>query len=121
MSQPAKLVIQNIGDVTIVSLEEARLLDAFQIEQMGKELYRLVDDMDRKKLVLDFTKVQFLASTAVGVMVNLRNKSVAAKGQLIICGMKPQLKKVFEIMNLTKIFTFCADEKAAMKTLGFPV
>jgi anti-sigma B factor antagonist len=118
MENGAKLLIHTMFDVTIVNFEEARVLDMLQIEQIGKELYRLVDEMDRKKLILDFTKVQFLSSAAVGVLIILRKKSAAIKGSLAICGMRKQLMEVFEIMKIKKLFTFCADEHEALKKLG---
>ncbi len=118
MASGAKLVIRTMFDVTIVNFDEARILDAMQIETIGEELYRLVDEMDRKKLILDFTKVQFLSSGAVGVLINLRNKTAAINGTFAICGMRKELLKVFEIMKINKLFTFCADENEALKAVG---
>lgn len=118
MSTPANLLIQRIGDVTVASLQESRLLDSRQLDALGLELYRLVDNMDRKKLVLDCTKVQFLASAAISVFLNLQRKSAAIKGTLIVCGMRKELKQVFEITKLTKLFKFAADEKEALQLLG---
>lgn len=118
MSVPSNLLIQKISDVTIVTFQEARLLESQKLEALGQELYRLVDQMDRKKLVVDCTKVQFLASAAISVFVNLQKKSTAIKGTLIICGMRKDLMQVFEITRLTKLFKFAADEKAALQMLG---
>lgn len=118
MSAPTNLLIQKISDVTIATFQEQRLLESQKLEALGEELYRLVDQMDRKKLIVDCTKVQFLASAAISVFVNLQKKSTAIKGTLIICGMRKELMQVFEITRLTKLFKFAADEKEAMKLLG---
>jgi anti-sigma B factor antagonist len=118
MSSAANVLIQRIGDATVVTLQESRLLESQQLDALGRELYRLVDEMDRKKLVVDCTKVQFMASAAIGVFVNLQKKSAAIKGTLIICGLRKELMQVFEITKLTKLFKFAADEKAALQALG---
>lgn len=118
MSGPSNLLIQKISDVTVVTFQDARLLESQKLEALGEELYRLVDQMDRKKLIVDCTKVQFLASAAISVFVNLQKKSTAIKGTLIICGMRKDLMQVFEITRLTKLFKFAADEKAALQVLG---
>ena len=118
MSAPAGLLIQRLGDVTIVTPQETRLLESRQLEALGNELYRLVDQMDRKKLVVDCSKVQFMASAAIGVFVNLQKKSRAIKGTLVICGLRKELMQVFEITNLVKLFKFAPDEKAALHLLG---
>jgi anti-sigma B factor antagonist len=113
------LVIQKMWDVTIVDFQDVRLTESQQLDSIGEELYRLVDEMDRKKLVLDFTKVQFLASAAVGVLMKLHRKSTAIKGTFIICGLRPQLMKVFEIMKLTKLLKFAPNEQEALRALGY--
>ncbi len=119
MSVTPKILIQTMWDITIVDFQEARLLEAQQLEAIGRELYRLVDEMDRKKLVLDFAKVQFLASAAIGMLMNLHKKSTAIKGTFVICSLRRELMKVFEIMKLTKVFQFAADEGEALKLLGY--
>jgi anti-sigma B factor antagonist len=107
--------------VTIVDFQDARILDAVQIEEIGKELFRLVDDMDRKKLVLDFSKVRFLSSSTIGVLISLRKKTADIDGTLVICGLRSELMEIFKIMKIQKLFTFCADEQKAMHVFGFPM
>lgn len=119
MSVAPKIMVQRTWDVTIVDLQEARLLEAAQIEAIGKELYRLVDEMDRKKLILDFAQVQFLASAAIGMLMTLHKKSTAIKGTFIICSLRRELMKVFEIMKLTKVFKFAPNEDEALAMLGY--
>jgi anti-anti-sigma factor len=116
----ANLLIQRVGEVTVVDLQEARILDASLVEQLGQELYRLVDGMNRKKLILDFSKVRFLSSAAISVLLVLRKKVAAVRGTLVICGLRRELKEVFDIMNINKLFKFCVDEQEAMKALGLP-
>jgi len=83
------------------------------------DLYRLVDEMNRKKIILDFAKVQFLASAAIGMLMNLHRKITAIKGTFVICSLRKDLMKVFEIMKLTKVFKFAANEDEALALLGY--
>ena len=119
MNPTPKLLVQKILDVTTVDFQDVRLLDSMQIDAVGKELYRLVDEMDRRKLILDFSKVQFLASAAIGVIMALHKKVTALKGTLVLCGLRKDLMKVFEIMQLTKLLKFCADEREALAVFGY--
>jgi len=118
MDQAEGLLIQHIRDVTIVNVESTSMLDTAQIQAFGDAVYKLVEVKYCKKLVLDFSRVQFMSSAALGVMINLRNKSAAIKGQLVICGLKKDLMKVFEITKLVKLFTFRANEEEALAALG---
>jgi anti-anti-sigma factor len=118
MAGAPKLAIRKITDVTVVSLQEARLLEAHPLDAIGTELYHLVDKMDCRKLVLDLSKVQFLASAAISVLIILHRKSTAIQGSLVICGLRPDLMKIFEIMKLTKVFKFAPDESEALSMFG---
>ena len=113
-----KLHIQTIGGVTIVNFTEASILDAAVISAIGEQLYELVDQQDRRKLVLDFEKVRFLSSQALGVLINLRKKVDAAKGTLLLCAMRPELLKLFKISNLHKLFKFHDNEEQALNSFG---
>jgi anti-anti-sigma factor len=119
MSTTHKILVQKMWDVTVVDLQAAPRREAQQIEAMPKQHYRRVDEMDVKKLILDFGKVQFLASAAIGVLMNLHKKSTAIKGTVIICSLRKELMKVFEIMKLTKVLKFAANEDEALVQLGY--
>lgn len=118
MNSAPRIVIQRVGDVTFVEFLETRLIDGQQLESIGQELYKLVDQMDRRKLVLNFGKVQFLASAAIGVLMNLHKKSTAIRGTVVLCGLRKELMTVFEIMKLTKILNFAPSEKKALAMVG---
>jgi len=113
-----QLLVQRIRDVTVVNFRDSSMLDAQLIEQMAKQLYRLVDDEDRRKLILDFSPVKFLSSTALGVFINLQKKAAQVKGEVAICSMRDELKKVFKITNLDKLFRFHPDEVTALQAWG---
>ena len=87
------------------------------MDDIATQLYRLVDEMDRKRLLLDLSKVRFLASSAVGVLIDLHKRSAAAKGQFVIVGLRANLMRVFEIMKIKKLFTFCATEEEGLSAL----
>lgn len=113
------LAIVPIRDISLVDFRHQSILDAPVIEAIGRELYSLVDELARKKIVLDFTKVQFLSSQMLGVLITLYKKSLAIKGQVVLCGVRPEIMKVFAIMKLDKLMQIVATEADAMKALGF--
>ncbi len=114
----SKLLIHAIHDALVVNFRDSSLIDSILIEAIGKELYALVDEKAVRKLVLDFSSVNFLASQAIGVLITVRKKAKAIKGEVGICCLKPELARVFEIMNLKKLFSFHESEKAALDAMG---
>jgi anti-sigma B factor antagonist len=118
MANKANLLIQSIRDVTVVNFEDTSILDTLQIELISQTLYDLVENRNQKKLVLDFSKVRFLSSSALGMLISLRNKSKAIKGSLAICALRDDLRKVFTISRLEKLFSFYKNEQDALTAFG---
>ena len=111
-----RLHIQTIGGVTVANFSDTSILDATVIDALGEELYDLVENQDRRRLVLDFEKVRFLSSQALGMLITLRKKTDAAKGRIALCAMRPELFKVFKISNLHKLFKFYENEEKALNS-----
>ena len=114
MSASALVISQSEG-ITFATINTASLTEGTMIDAMAKELYALVDEYDYKKLVVDFRHVGFLSSRMISTLTTLHKKSHAIDGKLVLCGMKPELKKVFQITKLDKILTFADTESDAVK------
>lgn len=113
----SRLLIQGIADVTIVHFNDASVLDPVTIQKIAEELYDLVDNRDKRKIVLDFSNVRFLSSSAIGVLLTLKKKADAIKGRVALCAVRPEIEKVFKITSLHRLFSFYPDESKA--TSGF--
>ncbi len=114
----SRLLIVEYSGVTTVTFPDSAILEPTVISQIAKDLYALADEKQIRKLVLDFSKVRFLASHALGILLTLRKKSRDIKGTLVLCGLRPDLMKVFKITSLDKIFTILPDDAAALASFG---
>ena len=121
MPPQSRLVGQTIKDVTVVTFNESSIVDPQLIESIKRELFKLVDKQNRGKLILDLSKVQYLSSTALGVLIPLHEKTQKLKGRLVLCGVNPDIRKVFKITKLEKLFTFKNTEGDALSEFGVAV
>lgn len=110
------LVITQIQGVVVVNFRNQSILDGASIDAIAAQLYALVDQQAHRKIVLDFNAVRFLSSQVIGALLQMDKKVKAIKGKVVICGMKPNLFKIFETMNLHKILTFAEDEEKALNS-----
>ena len=62
-------IVQQVEKFTVIQFEKPSLMDPVELEGIGQSLYRLVDQEDRRKIILDFEKVQFLSSQAIGIVL----------------------------------------------------
>jgi len=102
------------GDVALVRFSDRRIIDAANIQELGEELFGLVEKEGAKALVLNFSTVDFLSSAALNKLIMLNTKLKAAQGKMRLCGLKPEIHEVFVITKLNKVFDIKADENEAL-------
>ncbi len=112
------LVISKIDDVTIVNFSKRSILDSVGVEAIASELYALVDERAIKRIVLDFSDVRFLSSQMLGVLIALHKKISDLGGSFVICGLQPELHRVFKITRLDKILQFAPSQEKALAAFG---
>ena len=111
------LVVAEVQGVMVVGFQTSSIMDLATIEKIGGELYALVEQQARKKIVLDFSAVRFLSSQMLGVLIQLQRKARQIGGRVVLCAMRPDLMKVFQITRLDKILEFASDERQALAKL----
>ncbi len=114
-SRPRRLEVEDIGDVAVVNFTDKKILDEQNIQLIGEQLFSLVDEAGRKKILLNFGNVEYLSSAALGKLITLNKKVGAAGGKLILCNIDPQIYEVFEITKLNKLFKIFKEEQAALQ------
>ena len=120
MSDQQIVDVDNVGDVYVVSLNQASIGGVEGIEHIRQTLYDLVSRQQPRKLVIDFSAVCFFSSQMLGLLVDLWRRMKNAGGSLLISGINPQLTRVFRITHLDKIFDFYEDTEAAVAALRRP-
>ena len=114
-TQRRRLELEEIGDVTVVSFVDRKILDEQNIQIIGDQLFNLVEEQGKRKILLNFANVEYLSSAALGKLITLNKKVQAAKGRLILCNIDPQIYEVFEITRLDKFFNIEKEEQKALQ------
>ena len=114
MAAHRRLEVSEVGDVTVVRFVDRKILDEASIQELGSELFQLVEQENRGKLVLNFTKVDFLSSAALGKLITLDKKVKARSGKLKLSNIRPEIYEVFAITKLNKLFDIKDDEADAL-------
>ncbi|MFO1019575.1 MAG: STAS domain-containing protein [Planctomycetales bacterium] len=115
MNAPQRRIdIEEIDDVTVARFVDKKILDEANIQIIGNQLFGMVDADGRKKIVLDFTNVEYLSSAALGKLITLDKKVKAAKGKLRLCNIRPDIYEVFAITRLNKLFDIRDSQEQAL-------
>jgi len=102
------------GILTVVFGDE-RILDETKIEEVGRDLMEMLNKTTEERVILDFRNVKFMSSSMLGKLVQTHKKSKEFKVQLKLCAIDPEIRQVFKITRLDKVFDIEADEAAAHK------
>ena len=91
-------------DVTIVTFNDERIVDEEQIRELQESFKAVIEKNDGKKLILNFANVRFMTSAFLGLLVRIHKKLCEQGGRLRLSNLDSNLRKVFEITQLTKVF-----------------
>lgn len=110
-----RLELEEVGEVTVVNFIDKKILDEQNIQVIGEQLFDLVDNQQKKKILLNFGNVEFLSSAALGKLITLNKKVQQSSGKLVMCKIAREIMEVFEITKLDKLFKIYKDEQAALQ------
>ena len=98
-------------DRTVV--EVSGEVDVYTASVLRTKLADLID-ADHTDLVVDLTRVRFLDSTGLGVLVGALKKVRGRSGRLQLVIDQDKVMKVFQITALTQVFTIFPTLDAAL-------
>jgi len=109
------MTTQQIGGWTVVQFTTASLMDPLVLEQLSRELYRLIDAEDRRRIILDFENVQYLSSQAIGIVMGMHNRLSRLKGsKLVLCSVGPRLQELIKLTRLDRLLTIKPSQREAV-------
>lgn len=111
-------IVQTVEKFTVVEFRQASLMDPIALDHIGKSLYHLVDGEDKRRIILDFEKVQYLSSQAIGIVMTMHKKLAALpNSKFVLCGVGSKLMELIKITRLDKLLTIKPTQREALKTL----
>jgi len=110
------LSIRGVGRVTVVDFVEPQLEAEAVVHEAGERLYAL-HDQGLKDLVLNFADVRFVSSTLLGKLIGLYRRIHPAGGHVVLCGLTPYLRAIFETSRLDRLMPIHEDEEQAVAAL----
>lgn len=66
---------------------------------------KIIETGSVREIVIDFGEVDYLDSSALGMLLLLREKADGAGKNVVLAGLKGTVKQVLDIANFGKLFT----------------
>jgi anti-sigma B factor antagonist len=107
-----QIALDKAGEVAVaaVPVEE---LDASNAGEFKRDIAPLLEA--NIKLVLDLGRLRFVDSSGLGAFISCLRKLNAKGGDLKLCGMSKQVRAVFELVRMHKVFDILATREDAVR------
>lgn len=89
-------------------------LDVAVSGEVEEHLIKTIDSKNIKHLILNMADVEYMSSSGFRVMISLLRKLKDLKGSLKICCVRPAVKRIFDVIELTTLFDMFETEEAAI-------
>jgi len=96
-----EIAVGKIGDVAVATLPMEEL-DASNSGEFKRDIAPVLEA--NIKLVLDLSQLRFVDSSGLGTFLSCLRKLNAKGGDVKLCGMSKQVRAVFELVRMHRIF-----------------
>lgn len=114
----ASFQVTEVGVANVATLLLPELMDSQDIDRLNDEMLQAISAAPRKGWVFDLTSLSYMGSSALGLMVNLRQRIRELGGELVLCNVSPQLSRILRTCCLERLFEQARTREDALRLLG---
>ncbi len=107
------LKIERKNNLVIINVKEERL-DAHNSGDLKSEMQQLFISGE-KKVLIDLKDVRFIDSSGLGALVSGFKNAISQQGNLKLSSLQPQVKSMFELTRLHRVFEIYATAAEALE------
>ncbi len=100
------------GDILVVNLEGR--LDVSVANEVEEGLAELIDNGNHTKVLLNMEGIEYMSSSGFRACISTLRKLNAKEGSLKMCNIKPAVKRIFDVIELTSLFDIYDSPEAAL-------
>ncbi|HYA17949.1 MAG TPA: STAS domain-containing protein [Bryobacteraceae bacterium] len=106
------ITVENVDSVAI-ALVPVDELDASNAGEFKRDMAPIL--AAHSKLALDLSQMRFIDSSGLGAMLSCLRQLSAKGGDLKLCGMSKQVRALFELVRMHRIFDICGTKEEAVR------
>ncbi|MGL4373209.1 MAG: anti-sigma F factor antagonist, partial [Turicibacter sp.] len=95
---------------TVLYVNLSGELDHHTADQLRSRLNSVMLEHQIRHIVFNLKHLDFMDSSGIGIILGRYNQLKSVNGTVMVIGMKPLVKKVFELSGLTQIIKVIEDE-----------
>ena len=104
--------------LVVVTFSVSHINDEENIEELGHEVFALVDQFGFRKVALSMANVEYITSSVVGKIITLHRKLHRLDGQLVVCDLTPGVHEILSASRLLTYFSVAETTADALRILA---
>jgi anti-sigma B factor antagonist len=110
--------VGEVDGATVARFIVPRLSEELNIEQLGYDLFSLVDQHDLSGLVLSMNGVEYMNSSVLGKLITLHRRLHRKSGRLVLCEPSETVRDILKTSRLLDYFRVTDSVPAAVAVLN---
>jgi len=111
---PPLVSYESTAQVLTIYLTAAKILDLSGIEEIHAEVAGVLEKAEQPNVLLDLRMVKFMSSAALAMLLRIQKKCKELDLAVKVCNVSGDLKQVFQITRMDKVFDIHDDDSAAL-------
>jgi anti-sigma B factor antagonist len=107
-----ELAVEKVGDVAVVEIPVDEL-DASNTGELKHDIAPVLEA--NAKLVIDLSRLRFVDSSGLGAILSCLRQLTSKGGDLKLTGMQKQVRAVFELVRMHRIFDIYGTREEAVR------
>jgi anti-anti-sigma regulatory factor len=109
------LEVETVGEIAVVRFTCRQILSEGMIEIIARQLSGLVEQEGFRKIVLNFERLDRMATAILGKLIRLHLKLRVLGGWLVFCKIPRHLYEIFSILRLPRVLAIFVAEPEALQ------
>ena len=110
--------VEQVGPAHLVMLTLPQSMDSEEFDRLNEEMLHVFTAQPKARWVLDLTGLNYMGSSALGLMVNIRMRIKQSGGQLVLCGLSQRLHHIFETCCMERLFKITRTRDDALRMVA---
>lgn len=103
--------------VNVMELALPQSIDEMELDRLNTAIASHLNGKAGQSWLLDLSSTQYMGSALLGMIVNIRQQIRSAGGKLALCGLSAELREIFHLCSMERLFTITATRAQAIKAL----
>jgi anti-sigma B factor antagonist len=108
--------VEELSDLVVLHVVVEELNEA-QLQQLQIEVRAAADANPGRPCVVDLARVSFMPSLSLAALVRVYTEFQGRQQRLILAGLQPQVRDLFVMTRLDRLFELQEDVAAAMRAV----